>query len=339
VGDDVCAAAELKRCRARRAPFGAVRQSCLRYRLSYCAVASSVVILTCIACGARDIDHLSTPSASVMTLVMTTASATLSATPTPAPIATEMPSLPAPTPSAMGLATATAPAVSPTAVLSAAPPAPSATAGRPQVYVDLVEGNLDVFVRMTDGTVMNLTNHPSADAYASLSPDGRQVLFVSNRDGPSHVFLVGVDGSGLVRLTDSGYGDTVPQWSPDGQRIVYQTLLLDHNWDIYAMQPDGSQETNLTNSPAIDVSPSWSPDGELIAFETNRDGDFEIYIMAADGSNPTNVTENAAAYDISPSWSPDGERIVFRSDRDRARFEYRWYAINRDGSGLQLVEE
>ena len=335
--DEICGPNELGRCHA-GTPSGGDGPRSPRGWVSYCVVAWSVVIAACAACSAGDTDLLSVPSLSAMTVVMPTASATRSTTPTSAPMVTGTPSLQGPAPGQTDLATATASAVTPTAVLSSAAPVPSATPGRPQVYVDLADGNLDVFVRMTDGAVINLTYHPSADAYASLSPDGQQVLFVSNRDGPSHVFLVGVDGSNLVRLTDSEYGDTLPQWSPDGQRIAYQTLLTGHNWEIFSMQPDGSQKVNLTNNPAIDVSPSWSPDGRLLAFETNRDGDFEIYTMAADGSSPTNVTKSAAAYDISPVWS-DAEQIRFRSDRGGARFEYQWYTINSDGSELRPVEE
>jgi len=337
VGDEICGPNEL-RGRQAGAPSSGDGPRSPRGRLLYCVVTWSVVIAACIACSAGDTDHLRTPSPSAMTVVMATASATQSTTPTSVPIVSETPNLQGLTPSPTGLATATTSAVTPTALLPATAPVPSATPGRAQVFVDLAEGNLDVFVRMTDGAVINLTNHPSADAYASLSPDGQQVLFVSNRDGPSHLFLVGVHGSDLVRLTDSEYGDTLPQWSPDGQRIAYQTLLPGRNWEIFAMQPDGSQKVNLTNNPAIDVSPSWSPDGGLIAFETNRDGDFEIYTMAGDGSSPTNVTKSAAAYDTSPVWS-DAERIRFRSDRGGARFEYQWYTINSDGSELRPVEE
>jgi hypothetical protein len=305
-------------------------------RLSYCGLAWAVVMLSCLACGVRSVEDWGTPLPGTLTPGATAVSATLSPTPTRSPTATEMPTLVRSVPSAT-LPPAT-PSATATAKPTTVPPPPSATTGQPEVFADLVEENLDVFVRLPDGTVLNLTNHPSADAYPSLSPDGRRVLFVSNRDGPSHVFLVGADGSGLVRLTDSGYGDTQPQWAPDGQRIAYQTLLADHNWEIYCMRPDGSQKVNLTNNAAIDVSPAWSPDGALIAFETDRDGDYEIYVMAADGSNPTNVTQNAASHDISPIWSDD-ERILFRSDRDGARFEYRQYAINPDGSGLQLIDE
>jgi hypothetical protein len=259
---------------------------------------------------------------------------TPTSTHTPLPTSTHTP-LPTPTPSA---AATQAPTHTPTHTPTRIPTATS-TPAKPTVFSDRDdEGNLEVFVQNPDGSVTNVTNHPSADAYPSLSPDGTRIAFASNRDGPTHVFVIKVDGSELIRLTDSAAGDTLPAWSPDGQQIVYQTLLPDHNWEVYVMNPDGSGQVNLTNNPAIDTSPSWSPDGGRIAFETDRDGDFEIYIMNPDGSEQTNLTNSPAAYDITPVWSADGGQISFRSDRDGQRFEYRSYVMDADGSNVTPLE-
>ena len=214
----------------------------------------------------------------------------------------------------------------------------SVSAGQPAVFAaGGVDGQLDVFYRDPQGLVLNLTRHPSADAYPSLSPDGTRVVFSSNRDGPSRLYVVSVDGSGLQRLTQSSAGDTLPAWSPDGAAILYQTLLPDHNWEIYVMRPDGSEATNLTHHPAIDTSAAWSPDGSRIAYESNRDGDFEIYVIHADGSGQTNLTQKAEAQDIAATWSDDGTRILFRSDRDGPLFTYRPYVMAADGSDARSM--
>ncbi len=207
----------------------------------------------------------------------------------------------------------------------------------PIVYADRgPHGDLEIFIRWPDGTVVNLTNHPSADAYPSFSLIHRRIVFASNRDGPTHIFSMNADGSDVRRLTDSPFGDTLPSWSPQGTQIAYQSLLEEGNWEIYVMHVDGSNKRNLTQNPAIDISPSWSPDGRRIAFETNRDGDFEIYVMNANGSQPTNLTQSPDSYDITPLWQEDG-RIVFRSDRGQARGEYRSYIMNADGSDVALL--
>ena len=188
----------------------------------------------------------------------------------PAPTATESP--PEPTPI-------------PTATHS---PLPTATPGPTIVRVYASReavGATEIFVEYSDGTVVNVTNHPAEDGYPDLSPDGTRIVFASTRGGgPSHIFVMNVDGSDVVQLTDAPSGDTLPVWSPDGTKIAFQSLR-DGNYEIYVMNADGSEQINLTNHPGKDLEPSWSPDGTQIFFKTDRDGHmYDDYVMNADGS-------------------------------------------------------
>jgi len=146
-------------------------------------------------------------------------------------------------------------------------------------------GATEIFVEYSDGTVVNVTNHPAEDGYPDLSPDGRKIAFASTRGGgPSHIYVMNVDGSEVTRLTDAPSGDTWPVWSPDGAQIAFQSLR-DGNWEIYVMNADGSAQTNLTNHPGRDLEPSWSPEGSQIYFRTDRDGNlYNDYVVNADGS-------------------------------------------------------
>jgi Tol biopolymer transport system component len=91
------------------------------------------------------------------------------------------------------------------------------------------------------------------------------------------------DGSDVTRLTNNLASDEFPRWSPDGEKITFQSNR-DGNFEIYVMNAaDGGNPTRLTNNNAIDGSPSWSPDGEKITFGSQRDGNPEIYVMNADG--------------------------------------------------------
>ena len=92
----------------------------------------------------------------------------------------------------------------------------------------------------------------------SWSPDGRKIVFVSERDGNFEVYVMNADGSGQQNLTRHPGHDSAPAWSPDGQKIAF-TTKRDGNFEVYVMNADGSGQQNLTRNPAPDRSPVWSP--------------------------------------------------------------------------------
>ena len=130
--------------------------------------------------------------------------------------------------------------------------------------------------------------------------------------------------------------DGAPNWSPDGQQIVFAAEVGETASDIYVMRRDGSGRRRLTDAPARDSTPAFSPDGNQIAFESDRDGNPEIYVMDANGRNVRRLT-NDPATDLAPAWSPDGRRIAFTSDRNQ-RAAADVYTVNAaDGSDLQRL--
>src|SRR2546425_649546 len=161
----------------------------------------------------------------------------------------------------------------------------------------------------------------------AISASG-QIAFISDRDRNLDIYLMNVDGPGVMQLTNDPSNDTHPDWSPDGTRIVF-TSFRDGNAEIYAMNADGSNATPLTDNGA--QMPAWSPDGTRIAFTSARDGNWEIYVMNADGSDPRNLT-NSPDGDFGPAWSLDGTKIAFDSHRDGNE---EIYVMNADGSSLR----
>ena len=150
----------------------------------------------------------------------------------------------------------------------------------------------------------------------SWSPDGSQLVFVSDVDGNPDIWIVDIDGNNVANLTLEEAKDHSPAWSPDGAWIAFASLRDSRYWELYVMRPDGSDVQRLTWwEDASDLSPSWSPDGTRLAFASKRDGNWEIYTMDRDGGHLARLTDNPAD-DTNPAWAPDGSRIAFVSTRD-----------------------
>ena len=238
------------------------------------------------------------------------ATSTLTATNLSPEIGTPLPTLP-PVPSATPLEDA-----SPT------PPQdvpPSAAEGLIAFYSDR-DGNPEIYVMHADGTgLLRLTDDPAFDDSPALSPDGRQIAFLSARHDPDphfpdlkyEIYLIDSDGSNLRRLTETAAAENHPAWSPDGSRISFDADYDgDGYYEIYTLSVDGSGLTRLTNNRANDQFADWSTDGSKIAFASDRRGNWDLFVMDADGTNQQALTDSPD-WELFPAWSPDGSRIAF----------------------------
>jgi TolB protein len=126
------------------------------------------------------------------------------------------------------------------------------------------------------------------------------------------------DGSEAVNLTpDSDANDALPDFSPDGSRIVFRSSR-DGNTEIYLMNSDGTDLRRLTETTATNTMPSFSSSGDEVAFVSTRDGDYEIYIidLEPDGSpGATRRVTNSPGRDMHPKFSPDDKWLLFASQR------------------------
>lgn len=161
---------------------------------------------------------------------------------------------------------------------------------------------------------------PTQDSYAMLSPDGRTLLFQSNRSGRTALYKADADGKNLRVFLDSGDNPSVAVWSPDGARIAF-VAEVDKQTEIFVMRADGSGRTRLTQQPGDDSHPHWSADGQRIFFNSARgtpdpslswDKQFhDIYSFRADGTDVRRHTDCKTICTY-PVPSPDGKRIAYR---------------------------
>jgi TolB protein len=172
------------------------------------------------------------------------------------------------------------------------------------------ESPADVYSVGSNGTgLVQLTSDAADDLYPAYSPDGSQIAFISYRTGTGQVWLMNVDGSNQHQLTfDAVEKDQVPDWSPDGSRLVYAGGVDFGPFDLYTIDADGGGLSQVTNTPDDDdFAPTWSPDGTEIAFVSTRsDGRF-MYIIGADGGGERVVNGNAGPQ-FAPAWQPLGDR-------------------------------
>ncbi len=180
-----------------------------------------------------------------------------------------------------------------------------------------------------------LTNNAADDYTCAWSPDGSQIVFVSERDGNPEVYVMNAYGDGQKRLTNNTVDDVYPEWSPDGSEIVFASRRDDDgDLEIYVMNKDGTGVTQLTFNTFNDSHPSWSPNGSYIAFASDRDGVLtEIYRMNADGSAQTRLTYDDVD-DWYPQWSPDSSKILFYYRPANVGEDSEVWRVNADGSGL-----
>jgi Tol biopolymer transport system component/DNA-binding winged helix-turn-helix (wHTH) protein len=144
---------------------------------------------------------------------------------------------------------------------------------------------------------------------AELSPDGKRIVFVSDRSGSDEIYICNADGSNLLRLTNLGDANTpgVPRWSPDGQKIVFDSVLRRHT-AVFVIQANGGPPLPLTDEASDNLNPSWSHDGKWIYFTSNRSGQWQIWKTPNQGGEVLQLTRQGG---FSGFESSDGKSIYY----------------------------
>ncbi|MBD3335347.1 MAG: hypothetical protein GF355_07500 [Candidatus Eisenbacteria bacterium] len=170
------------------------------------------------------------------------------------------------------------------------------------------------------GTPVRLRTDHDYDFDPSWSPDGHNIVFVSEkeaRQGPRELWISGTTpGSAaerLIRYPDRNLNGC--EWSPDGGQIAFVAYSFPP-WlsDILLVSTEGEEPTLWSEGGSSDRNPDWSPDGEKIAFSSDRSGNWDVWVRPAGGGEAVQLTDEPG-WDGQPTWSPDGTQIAFTSDR------------------------
>lgn len=169
--------------------------------------------------------------------------------------------------------------------------------------------------------------------FPDISPDGRTVVFTGAPVGSTNpdIWSVGIDGTGLSRLTTAPGQDQFGAWSPDGTRIVFESVRTGVK-QVWLMNADGSGQTELTfDATPKDQVPDWRPDGMQISYvERTFATGGDIWLMNADGSDQHPITSGVDK--LGTAWSPDGTEIA-TLDWPTRTVE----VIEADGTGARAV--
>lgn len=206
-------------------------------------------------------------------------------------------------------------------------------------YVWPIYDSYDIFVADFNGKITKqLTNSPGYDAEATISPDGKKIVFTSMRNGDIDLYTMNIDGSDVKQITNTTGYDGGAVFSPDSKMITWrasrpktetdekeykdllaQGLVMPTNMEVFVANADGSNVRQVTKLGRANWAPSFMPDGKRIIFASNhehpRGFPFNLYIVNVDGSGLERIS-NDNGFDAFPMFSPDGKRLIFSSNRN-----------------------
>jgi TolB protein len=206
-------------------------------------------------------------------------------------------------------------------------------------YIWPIYPEYDIFMADLNGRIVKqLTHSKGYDAEATLSPDGKKMIYTSDKDGDIDLYIMDLRSGREKKVTNVLGYDGGAWFSPDGKKIIwrasrpktqeeikeYKDLLAEHlvapiNMEIFVANADGSNAHQVTHFGQANWAPAFFPDSKKIIFASNheykRGFPFNLYSINEDGEGLSRISHDNS-FDAFPMFSPDGKKLVFCSNRN-----------------------
>jgi hypothetical protein len=196
------------------------------------------------------------------------------------------------------------------------------------------EGNRDVWV--FDGTrATRLTSDGGVDFLPHWTPDGKRVVFSSNRRGALDLYDVPVDDPSAVRLiVESSSDKLVTDVSPDGSVIAYLQISDGGGQDIWTVRTnDPKSAAPFAASRSDERGAQFSPDGRWIAYQSDESGKYEVYVRRFPEQSGSGRQLVSTAGGIWPRWSANGAELYYVDSAGAVMASL----VRSNGEGLQFA--
>lgn len=206
---------------------------------------------------------------------------------------------------------------------------------RSVLYQSFRTGTNDIWrVDLASGKSEQLTKDVAQDGLPRWSPDGKRIVFLSNRGGQPDLWIMSSTGeSDVQRLTDDAILEGTPAFTRDGRGVLVNVVRGQPH--LYSLPVAGGSPLALTSGDWGVIEAEVSRDGMQVAYSGTRNGDQDIWTVPVRGGESVLVS-GAPGLDIEPSWSADGKQIAFASSR--AGNADIWIAAAAGGTETRLTD-
>ena len=206
-------------------------------------------------------------------------------------------------------------------------------------YIWPLYDSYDIFMADLDGKIVKqLTTAKGYDAEATLSPDGKKMIYCSDKDGDLDLYVMELATGKEKKITNKLGYDGGAWFSPDGKKIVWrasrpvaeaevkeykellaQGLVAPSRMEVWVADTDGRNAKQITFLNQANWAPNFTPDSKRIIFCSNheykRGFPFNMYLTDINGKGLEKISRDKG-FDAFPMFSPNGKKIVFASNRN-----------------------